>query len=64
MVVCFVVPGSFAFAPPSAVHARRASARHRAQGAALLALGVTLTVTSVYACVTEILSRGATGGDD
>lgn len=57
MVVCFVIPGSFAFRPHFSV-ARRATGRQRAQGAALIVLGAVLSVTSLYACVADLVQRG------
>ena len=53
MLVCFVVPGSFAFRPPFS-SARRASTRLRVQGAALIAFGSVLTATSVFACISNL----------
>lgn len=60
-VVCFVVPGSFAFRPPGS-SARPASERQRAQGAALVALGTALSCASLYGCAADLIAEA--GGRD
>lgn len=60
-IITFVLPGAFAFRPPFST-ARRASARQRAQGAALIAVGVLVTASSVFVVVADTLSAARAHG--